>query len=134
MLTNEGDKRFLVSKVNHFKNGINYLHVCGAFWESCWFRIYFVKDLHSFVNYGIFCELCDWMWFEIDCAQVVSFLTKCSLFRWKPIKVVIDEFVEKMPTVSSTKYNLGFTPHQLLWVFKIIQDACYKNPFNNVVM
>ena len=29
----------------------------------------FVNNVRSFVNYAIFCELCDWMRFEVDCAK-----------------------------------------------------------------
>ena len=29
----------------------------------------FVNNVRSFVNYAIFCELCDRMRFEVDCAK-----------------------------------------------------------------
>ena len=29
----------------------------------------FVNNVRSFVNYAIFCELCDWMRFEVDFAK-----------------------------------------------------------------
>ena len=29
----------------------------------------FVNNVRSFVNYASFCELCDWMRFEVDCAK-----------------------------------------------------------------
>ena len=32
--------------------------------------VYFLNNLHSFVNYAIFCELCDRMRFEVDCAKL----------------------------------------------------------------
>ena len=32
--------------------------------------VYFVNNLHSFVNYAIFRELCDQMRFEVDCAKL----------------------------------------------------------------
>ena len=30
---------------------------------------YFMNVVRSFMNYAIFCELCDWMQFEVDCAK-----------------------------------------------------------------
>ena len=29
----------------------------------------FVNNVRSFVNYAIFCELCDWMRSEVNCAK-----------------------------------------------------------------
>ena len=31
--------------------------------------VYFVNIVRSLVNYAIFCELCNWMRFEVDCAK-----------------------------------------------------------------
>ena len=42
---------------------------CGTFKENCLFMVDFVNNVRSFVNYAIFCELCDRMRFEVDCAK-----------------------------------------------------------------
>ena len=34
------------------------------------FMVDFVNNVQSFVNYVIFCELCDRMQFELDCAKL----------------------------------------------------------------
>ena len=31
--------------------------------------VHFVNNVRSFMNYAIFCELCDRMRFEVDCAK-----------------------------------------------------------------
>jgi len=37
--------------------------------ENCRLMFYFLNVVCSFMNYVIFCELCDWMQFEVDCAK-----------------------------------------------------------------
>jgi len=43
--------------------------LCGTFSENCLFMVDFVNNVRSFVNYAIFCELCDRMRFEVDCVK-----------------------------------------------------------------
>ena len=45
------------------------VYLCRKSSENCWFMFHFLKIVHSFVNYGIFRELCDQMGSEVDCEK-----------------------------------------------------------------
>ena len=55
----------LFSRQMIFKKGVFMRDVL----RICLFMVDFVNNVRSFVNYAIFCELCDQMRSEVDCAK-----------------------------------------------------------------
>ena len=83
------------------------------FKENCLFMVDFVNNVRSFVRYAIFCELCNWMRFEVNCVKshhhviseglvVILYVPRATTYR------IISRLMFVFACLMNTSYMLMF--------------------------